>query len=129
LLMTQFRLSEESVQRTILVWQPCTQQLDCYASLTGPMRFTECSWVGWNLKSRHLRDRLSQYLGTRPSGNWSLSDNRSNLGDMSPQNFDQQISQTDEKPVNQLRRDGFAAITIALISAVLIFVMFNHFVS
>jgi uncharacterized protein YjeT (DUF2065 family) len=48
---------------------------------------------------------------------------------MSPQNFDQQISQTDEKPVNQLRRDGFAAIAIALISAVLIFVMFNHFVS
>ena len=72
---------------------------------------------------------MSQYLGTRPSGNWSLSDNRSNLGAMSPQNSDQQISQTDEKPVNQLRRDGFAAITIALISGVLIFVMFNHFVS
>ena len=48
---------------------------------------------------------------------------------MAPRNVDQQTSHKDNTPVNQLRRDGFAAITIALISAVLIFVMFNHFVS
>jgi hypothetical protein len=48
---------------------------------------------------------------------------------MSPQNVDPQTAHKDNRPVNQLRRDGFAAITIALISAVLIFVMFNHFVS
>lgn len=48
---------------------------------------------------------------------------------MAPGNVDPQTSRMDNKPANQLRRDGFAAITIALISAVLIFVMFNHFVS
>ncbi len=48
---------------------------------------------------------------------------------MSPQNFDEKIHQAEKKTVNQLRRDGFGAIAIALISAVLIFVMFNHFVS
>lgn len=31
--------------------------------------------------------------------------------------------------MNQLRRDGFAALAIALIAAVLIFVAINHFVS
>ena len=30
---------------------------------------------------------------------------------------------------NRLSRDGFAAVAIALIAAVLIFVMFKHFVS
>jgi hypothetical protein len=33
------------------------------------------------------------------------------------------------KSTNRLSRDGFAALAIGLISAVLVFVMFKHFVS
>lgn len=48
---------------------------------------------------------------------------------MTNRNTDQQNSDLNGKVSNQLRRDGFAAVVIALIAAVLIFVMFKHFVS
>jgi hypothetical protein len=36
---------------------------------------------------------------------------------------------SEKKPVNRLSRDGFAALAIGVISAVLVFVMINYFVS
>lgn len=72
---------------------------------------------------------MKQFLDIHQRGNWLAIGGRTNVMSMSPQNVDPQTAHKDNKPVNQLRRDGFAAITIALISGVLIFVMFNHFVS
>jgi CHASE3 domain sensor protein len=36
---------------------------------------------------------------------------------------------SEQKSVNRLSRDGFAALAIGVIAAVLVFVMINHFVS
>lgn len=47
----------------------------------------------------------------------------------SMENHESKDHNTGKKPVNQMRGDGFAAVTIAVIAAVLIFVIINHFVS
>jgi len=41
----------------------------------------------------------------------------------------QMQTNSEQKSVNRLSRDGFAALAIGLISAVLVFVMIKHFVS
>jgi hypothetical protein len=41
----------------------------------------------------------------------------------------QMQSNSEQKPENRLSRDGFAALAIGSIAAVLVFVMFRHFVS
>lgn len=45
------------------------------------------------------------------------------------ENHESKNKDTGKKPINQMRRDGFAAVAIAMIAAVLIFVVINHFVS
>ena len=41
----------------------------------------------------------------------------------------QMHTNSEQKPENRLSRDGFAALAIGSIAAVLVFVMFKHFVS
>lgn len=41
----------------------------------------------------------------------------------------QMKTNSEQKSENRLSRDGFAALAIGLIAAVLVFVMFKHFVS
>jgi hypothetical protein len=48
---------------------------------------------------------------------------------MNSQTNEQSSSEAQAEPTNRLRSDGFAALAIGLISAVLIFVMLKHFVS